>query len=81
MNYFNNDCKPKTFWVNTSENSILQDVLGSLSPENVEELTELLEGKGVITPLNMEVICPQIKKDIAGLYSYYQCGKREKRQL
>lgn len=75
MNYFNNDCKPKTFWVNTSENSILQDVLGSLSPENAEELTELLEGKEVITPLNMEVIYPQIKKDIAGLYSFLlMCG-------
>lgn len=75
MNYSNNDCRPKIFWVNTSENSILQDVLGGALPENAEELTELLEGKEVITPLNMEVIYPQIKKDIAGLYSFLlMCG-------
>lgn len=70
MNYFNNQCKPKAFWANTSENSILQEILGGLSPENAEELKGLLEGEEVITPLNMEMIYPQIKKDTTGLYSF-----------
>ena len=70
MNYFNNQCKPKAFWANTSENSILQEILGSLPPENAKELKALLEGEEIVTPINMEVIYPQIKKDTAGLYSF-----------
>lgn len=70
MSYFNNDCKPKAFWTNTSENSILQEMLTQLSPENAKEITGLIEGGKIITSLNMEVIYPQIQTDLAGMYSF-----------
>ena len=70
VNYFNNQCKPKAFWTNTSENSVLQEILGSFPPKNAKELKALLEGEEIVTPINMEVIYPQIKKDVAGLYSF-----------
>lgn len=70
MNYFNNNCKPKTFWANTSENEILKYALSSMSPDDANELAELMSGKSMLTPLNMELIYPQVENDLGGLYSF-----------
>ena len=59
-NYFYNDCKPKAFWANTSDNEIIQEILRGLTPDMAEELFTLLEGKSIQTSLNMEVIYPRI---------------------
>lgn len=70
MNYFNNKCKPKTFWVNTGENEVLRRALEKLKPDDAKELTGLLQGGKSTIALNMEVIYPSIEQDISGLYSF-----------
>ena len=70
MNYINNQCKPKSFWANTSENDILRSALQVLSPEDAEEMVHLLEGETITTALRMEVIYPQIGDSVSSLYSF-----------
>ena len=58
--YFNNDCTPKPFWTNTSDNEIIREIMKSLTPEIADDLISLIQGKSVQTSLNMDVIYPRI---------------------
>lgn len=69
-NYFYNDCEPKNFWVNTSDNEILQSMLRSLTPEIAEELLSLMQGKQVSTFINTEIIYPRISDGTDAVFSF-----------
>lgn len=69
-NYFYNDCKPKAFWANTSDNEIIQEILRGLTSDMAEELFTLLEGKTIQTSLNMEVIYPKIADGADTVFSF-----------
>lgn len=68
--YFYNDCVPKNFWVKTSDNEILQELMLHLSPEVAEELLGLIQGKSVTTQINTEVIYPQIADGPDAIFSF-----------
>jgi len=44
LNYFDNDCEPATYWVNTSGNAILSELLRHTDRDHVEALEGLLQG-------------------------------------
>lgn len=69
-NYFYNDCKPKAFWANTSDNQIIQEIMQNLSPNIADELFSLLQGNTVHTVLNMEVIYPHISDGVDTIFSF-----------
>ena len=69
-NYFYNDCVPKNFWVNTSDNEILQEVMRHLAPEVAEELLDLMQGSRVSTQVNTEVIYPRISDGPDAVFSF-----------
>jgi hypothetical protein len=50
-NYFSNNCQPKTFWANTSDNAIIRELLQNLNSEIADELSLLLQGKTIQTNL------------------------------
>ncbi len=43
-NYFYNNCTPKNYWVNTSDNEILRNLMQGLTPEMAEELLSIMQG-------------------------------------
>ena len=69
-NYFQNNCQPKPFWTNTSDNEIIREIIASLTPEIAENLFDLMQDKTVQTSLNMDVIYPQIKDGSDSIYSF-----------
>lgn len=69
-NYFNNDCKPKPFWTNTSDNEIIREIMRSLTPEIADDLILLMQGKTVQTSLNMDVIYPRITDGVDNIFSF-----------
>ena len=69
-NYFYNDCKPKTFWANTSDNEIIQEILRGLTSDIAEELFSLLQGNTIQTSLNMDVIYPRISDGSDTIFSF-----------
>lgn len=69
-NYFNNDCKPKPFWTNTSDNEIIREIMRSLTPEIADDLILLMQGKNVQTSLNMDVIYPRITDGVDNIFSF-----------
>lgn len=69
-NYFYNNCQPKAFWANTSDNAIIQEIMRSLNNSIADELFSLLQGNTVQTSLNMEVIYPHISDGADMIFSF-----------
>lgn len=69
-NYFNNNCQPRAYWANTSDNEIIQEIMRGLTPEIAEELLFLMQGEPVQASLNMEVIYPRISDGPDTIFSF-----------
>ena len=70
IGYFNNSCRPKAFWQSTGSNDIIREVLSSATPDIMERLEWLMQGKSFVTHIDTGVIYPQIQNDPSSVYSF-----------
>ena len=70
IGYFNNECIPQAFWQSTGSNDIIREILDQATPETVERLEQLMQGKSFITHIDTNVIYPQIQKEPSSIYSF-----------
>lgn len=70
INYFNSQCQPRAFWLSTSSNDIIGEVLADADAELYERLTALLKGESILTYVDTGVIYPQIKSNPSSVYSF-----------
>ncbi|SEH28810.1 AAA family ATPase [Selenomonas sp. KH1T6] len=69
VSYFDHDCLPEPYWVNTSGNTILGQLLRKAEPEQVRDLYALLNGGSVRAQLVEGAIYTDIGKSSRALYS------------
>ena len=69
ISYFENNCTPGTYWVNTSGNTILRHLLENATPRQAKDLTLLLQGSKIRAALDEGFICSEIYQDNNALYS------------
>jgi len=69
INYFDNQCRPGTYWVNTSGNAILAELMNSADREHFERVDALLRGGTVAGFLREGVIYSDIGEDQDALYT------------
>ena len=69
VSYFDHDCLPEPYWVNTSGNTILRQLLRKAEPEQVRDLYALLNGGSVRAQLVEGAIYTDIGKSSRALYS------------
>ena len=70
INYFNNECEPRPFWVSTGSNDIIGEVLAQADKEIYERLTSLVNGGSFTTFIDTGVIYPQIRSNPSTIYSF-----------
>ena len=70
INYFAEKYKAKAYWVSTSSNDIIAELLEQATPEICEYLEGLLNGKSFIIPISTDVIYPQIKSNPTSVFSF-----------
>lgn len=70
IGYFNNNCRPKAFWQSTGSNEIIREVLASATPDIMERLELLMQGKSFLTHIDTGVIYPQIQNNPSSVYSF-----------
>lgn len=70
IGYFNNNCRPKAFWLSTGSNDIIREVLASATPDIMERLELLMQGRSFLTHIDTGVIYPQIQNDPSSVYSF-----------
>ena len=69
INYMDNECTPMPYWVHTSGNYILKQLLSHADCLRIKELQGLLDGKTVTVSLNETVMYDQIEKEASALYT------------
>lgn len=67
--YFDAHCKPAPYWVNTSNNSILQILLHQANASRIQALQELMDGKSIRTLIDEGVLYSDISHSDTALYS------------
>jgi len=70
INYFNNDCDPRAFWLSTGSNEIIGEILSAADEEIYDQLNMLLQGKSFTTLIDTSVIYPQVQKNPSSIYSF-----------
>ena len=69
LNYFDAGCEPDAYWVNTSGNSILQDMMGHSDDETWDRLQGVMQGKPIRTKIRDSFIYSEIYKSPQALYT------------
>lgn len=70
INYFNNDCEPRAFWLSTGSNDIIGEIIAKAGSEIYERLTSLVNGGSFVTYVDTSVIYPQIQNSPSTIYSF-----------
>ena len=70
IGYFNNECIPQAFWRSTGSNDIIWEILSQATPETMDRLEQLMQGKSFVTHIDTNVIYPQIQKEPSSIYSF-----------
>lgn len=70
INYFYRDCEPRAYWLSTGSNDIISEVLAAATPEIMERLELLMQGKSFVTHIDTGVIYPQIQSNPSSIYSF-----------
>ncbi len=70
VNYVASSCHPKAFWLATSDNDLIGEILSFSSGDTVEGLESLLKGESVTTYIDTSVIYPEISDSPSLIYSF-----------
>ncbi len=70
INYFDEDCTAKPYWLNTSSNDIIHELIKEADNKMKINLKSLLEGEKVEGTINTNIVYKDIKKSLANLYSF-----------
>ena len=70
INYFQRKCKLQAYWVSTSSNDVVGEILSSGTEELYEKLNLLLQGKSILTYIDTGVVYPQIRSNPSSVYSF-----------
>ena len=69
INYFHHDCKARAYWVNTSGNSILGEMLRHAKRTTMDGITEVLQGGSVQAVVDEGFIYSEIYRNQNALYT------------
>ena len=70
INYIDENCFPKAFWLSTGSNAVIGDIIQSADPKTAEALRKLLQGEQLSSYLDTSVIYPEITHNPSGLFSF-----------
>ena len=68
--YFSEGCIARPFWVSTSSNEILKDILPDAPPEIFDSLCQLMQGRSVETSIDTGVVYPVLHDEPSCIFSF-----------
>lgn len=70
VNYFSHGCEAAAYWLSTSHNDIIGEILEQADKNIYEQLCGLLQGEALLTYVDTSVIYPEIKNNPSSVYSF-----------
>ena len=62
LNYFGNDCQAIPYWIRTSENVIIKELLKMPEESTYKNLTALMSGTSIKSTIETDIIYPKLKE-------------------
>lgn len=69
-NYFGNDCEAVPYWVQTSGNTVIREILANASDTVHESLRTLLNGQSLEYTIETNIIYPRIKDTQTNIFGF-----------
>ena len=69
LNYFSNDCQPQPYWLQTSSNSIIYEMLDNIQEDTYESLRQVIDGGKVTSLVYTNVIYPELGDRVENIFS------------
>lgn len=69
LNYLDTGGKQKTYWANTSSNSLIGKLIREGEPEIKTIMEDLLEGKVLCTQIDEQIVYNQLEQNISSIWS------------
>lgn len=70
LKYVKSGCAPDAYWVNTSENSALGEIVAKAGPDTLDRVRGLVEGDSVTSTIDVGTVYPRIADDATSVWSY-----------
>lgn len=70
INYIDNSCFPKAFWLSTGSNDIVGEIIACATPEIQEDLHKLMRGQNITTFVDACVIYPEVQNNPYSIFSF-----------
>lgn len=70
IGYFDANCEAEAYWISTSSNDIIGEILENADEELLESLKGLMQGKTVTTLVDTGVVYPELRNNTDSIYSF-----------
>lgn len=70
INYFANDCEAEPYWVQTSANLTIREIIKNLDESACEQLRELLNGATVQSVVETNIIYPSLRDTTMNIFGF-----------
>ena len=70
IKYFNNYCQAEPYWVQTSENSTIREILKNVDTATTKSLRELLNGAAVDSIIETDIIYPTLRDSQTNIFGF-----------
>lgn len=70
INYFANDCEAEPYWVQTSANLTIREIIKNLDEAACEQLRELLNGATVQSVVETNIIYPSLRDTTTNIFGF-----------
>ena len=70
LNYFANDCLAMPFWVQTSGNAVIREIISNLNSVACDNLRALLDGVIVESAIETDIIYPRLKDPQTNIFGF-----------
>ena len=68
--YFDKDCTIDKYWLNTSGNELIGELIGRAKTDSIDQLQQLLNGNTVRVPVDVRMVYPEIKNNPSSIFSF-----------
>lgn len=70
INYFNHNCQAMPFWVQTSGNAVIHEIIKNLQGTACDNLRKLLDGASVRSVIETNIIYPQLRDPQTNIFGF-----------
>lgn len=70
LNYFGSDCEARPYWVQTSGNSVIHEIIKNVNKTACDNLRKLLAGESIVSVVQTNIIYPKLREPQTNIFGF-----------